>query len=101
MGDQLKVDSLETVKEPPDALKPLQVRRILTERWLRSATDPWRQMLAVAAKISADLLVIATHGRAGLAHLLQPNHADPILREAPCPVLVVRSPHAPGPAEPA
>jgi universal stress protein A len=71
------------------------------ERWLRSATDPWRQMLAAAAEMSADLLVIATHGRAGLAHLFHPNHADRILHEAPCPVLVVRSPHAPAPAKPA
>lgn len=62
------------------------------ERWLRSATDPWRQMLAVAVEIGANLLVIATHGRAGLAHLFHPNHADRILHEAPCPVLVVRPP---------
>lgn len=67
------------------------------ERWLRSATDPWRLMLAVVAEMTADLLVIATHGRAGLAHLFHPDHAGRILHEAPCPVLVVRSPHAPAP----
>ena len=71
------------------------------EQCLRSATDPWRQMLAVATEIAADLLVIATHGRAGLAHLFHPNHADRILHEAPCPVLVVGPPHAPAPTKPA
>jgi universal stress protein A len=38
-----------------------------------------------------DLLVIATHGRTGLSHVLLGSVAERIVREAPCPVLTIRS----------
>lgn len=37
-----------------------------------------------------DLVVMATHGRSGLAHLLFGSVAERLLRSAPCPVLTVR-----------
>jgi nucleotide-binding universal stress UspA family protein len=37
-----------------------------------------------------DLLVIATHGRTGLSHVLLGSVAERIVREAPCPVLTLR-----------
>ncbi|MEZ4282325.1 MAG: universal stress protein [Myxococcota bacterium] len=43
-------------------------------------------------EIGADLLVMGTHGRTGLAHLLMGSVAERTLRRAPCPVLTVRSP---------
>jgi nucleotide-binding universal stress UspA family protein len=44
---------------------------------------------AAAAKI--DLIVIGTHGRTGLGHLLLGSVAELIVRSASCPVLTVRS----------
>ncbi|AMV39559.1 universal stress protein [Planctomyces sp. SH-PL62] len=44
-----------------------------------------------AAEIKADLIVIATHGRTGLSHVLLGSVAERIVREAPCPVLTVRT----------
>ncbi len=41
-------------------------------------------------EIGADLLVMGTHGRTGLAHLLMGSVAERTLRRAPCPVLTVR-----------
>jgi universal stress protein A len=38
-----------------------------------------------------DLIVIATHGRTGLSHILLGSVAERIVREAPCPVLTVRN----------
>jgi nucleotide-binding universal stress UspA family protein len=38
-----------------------------------------------------DLIVIATHGRSGLSHVLLGSVAERILREAPCPVLTIRN----------
>lgn len=46
-----------------------------------------------AASSDADLVVMGTLGRTGLAHLLLGSVAERTVREAPCPVLVVR-PHA-------
>ncbi|MET0519084.1 MAG: universal stress protein [Burkholderiaceae bacterium] len=41
----------------------------------------------------ADLIVIGTHGRRGVARFLMGSDAEQILRLAPVPVLLVRSPH--------
>lgn len=43
---------------------------------------------------SADLIVIGTHGRRGVGRLLLGSDAEQILRLAPVPVLLVRSPEA-------
>ena len=44
------------------------------------------------AKQSADLVMIATHGRSGVSRLVHGNVADKILRSSCIPVLVVRAP---------
>jgi universal stress protein A len=44
----------------------------------------------VAAELEVDLIVMATHGRTGLAHLFFGSVAETVVREAPCPVLVVK-----------
>jgi nucleotide-binding universal stress UspA family protein len=43
-----------------------------------------------AAKEKADMIVVGTHGRRGLSHLLAGSVAEKVIREAPCPVLSVR-----------
>jgi universal stress protein A len=44
----------------------------------------------VATKLPADLIVMVTHGRRGLARLVEGSIAEKVLRNAPCPVLAVR-----------
>jgi nucleotide-binding universal stress UspA family protein len=39
-----------------------------------------------------DLIVMGTHGRTGLAHVLIGSVAEKVVREAPCPVLTVKHP---------
>ncbi len=46
----------------------------------------------------ADLIVIGTHGRRGVGRLLLGSDAEQIVRLAPVPVLLVRSPAVAGPA---
>jgi universal stress protein A len=43
-----------------------------------------------AINSGADLIVMGTHGRSGVAHLVLGSVAERVLRIAPCPVLVVR-----------
>jgi len=43
-----------------------------------------------AEAIDADLIIIGTHGRGGLSHLLLGSVAEKVVRKAPCPVLTVR-----------
>ncbi len=44
----------------------------------------------VATKLAADVIVMVTHGRRGLARLVEGSVAEKVLRNAPCPVLAVR-----------
>jgi len=48
------------------------------------------EIVEVAKEIGADLIVIGTHGRTGLAHFFLGSVAEKIVRTAPCPVLTVR-----------
>lgn len=48
------------------------------------------EIIDTAKEILADLIVISTHGRTGLQHILLGSVAEYIVRYAPCPVLVVR-----------
>ena len=45
-----------------------------------------------AEQIGADLIVMGTHGRTGLAHVFLGSVAERTLRRAPCPVLTVQAP---------
>jgi nucleotide-binding universal stress UspA family protein len=51
---------------------------------------PSPEICAVADKLNADLVAIATHGRTGLKHLTLGSTAEKVIRHAHCPVLVVR-----------
>ncbi len=51
---------------------------------------PVEEIVEEARAKAADLIVIATHGRTGLRHVLMGSVAERIVREAPCPVLTIR-----------
>ncbi len=53
---------------------------------------PYLEILRVAAEDQADLLVMGTHGRSGIEHLLIGSVAERVVRKAPCPVLTVKAP---------
>lgn len=51
---------------------------------------PFQEIDRFASNLKMDLIVIATHGRTGLKHVLMGSTAEKVVRHAPCPVLVVR-----------
>lgn len=52
--------------------------------------SPVDAVLEYAAKHAIDLIVISTHGRTGLSHVLLGSVAESIVRNANCPVLTMR-----------
>jgi len=48
------------------------------------------QIVAAAASLKIDLIIIATHGYTGLDKMLLGSTAERVVRYAPCPVLTVR-----------
>lgn len=83
--------------------------RTVTHDWVEQRMDDVRMALAETARCEPlyatgnaaieivtfcetkgiDLVVMTTHGREGLSHLLRGNVAEAIVRKAPCPVLVL------------
>jgi nucleotide-binding universal stress UspA family protein len=61
---------------------------------LKKAT-PAAQIIDCAKEISADCIIIATHGRSGIARLLFGSVTERVLRDSPCPVLCVKPGEAP------
>jgi universal stress protein A len=53
-----------------------------------------RSIVESARDSKADLIVMGTHGRHGMAHLLLGSVAERVVRTATCPVLTVRPPAA-------
>jgi len=52
--------------------------------------NPFTEILKLAKEMPADMIVIGTHGRTGLEHMLFGSTAEKVVREAPCPVFTVR-----------
>ena len=56
------------------------------------ANTPALTIVEYARKSQADLILMGTHGRGGMAHLVMGSVAERVVRLAPCPVLTVRHP---------
>ncbi len=48
------------------------------------------EIVKAAKELAADLIIVSTHGRSGLAHVFLGSTAERVTRHAGCPVLVVR-----------
>jgi nucleotide-binding universal stress UspA family protein len=53
--------------------------------------SPVTEIVAAATDWPADLIVIGSHGRGGVVRALLGSVAEGVMRQAPCPVLVVRA----------
>ena len=53
--------------------------------------SPYPEIVRAAREENADLIIIGTHGRGAIAHMLLGSVAERVVRAAPCPVLTVRS----------
>jgi nucleotide-binding universal stress UspA family protein len=59
---------------------------------VRTSTSTAGAITQYARDESVDLIVMGTHGRGAVAHLLVGSVAERVVRTAPCPVLTVRHP---------
>jgi nucleotide-binding universal stress UspA family protein len=76
-----------------DALLTDEDRTALNARpVLLTSSAPALALVQYAKESAADLILIGTHGRGAMAHLLMGSVAERVVRFAPCPVLTVRHP---------
>lgn len=52
---------------------------------------PFVEIIRMAQKMAADLIVMGTHGRTGLSHVVMGSQAERVVRHSCCPVLTVKS----------
>jgi len=53
---------------------------------------PYEEIIRSAREAAASLIVLGTHGRTGLDHLIFGSTAERVVRGASCPVLTIRLP---------
>jgi nucleotide-binding universal stress UspA family protein len=69
-----------TARLPPD---------VTVETKVEAASEVDREIVLEARELPADLLVMGTHGRSGFRRMLLGSVTERVLRDPPCPVLVV------------
>jgi nucleotide-binding universal stress UspA family protein len=90
---ELQKDVEDSARRQLDALlvdndpKPLVVKKAVITS---SATA--LAIVQYARDLGIDLVIVGTHGRGAMAHLLMGSVAERVVRTAPCPVLTVRHP---------
>lgn len=96
--DATEQDAIQTVREGYVE----EARRILQEVADTAARDgvaaetrvvtglPFEDIVRVGRALPADLIIMGTHGRTGVSHALLGSVAENVVRQSPCPVLVVR-----------
>ena len=95
-------DPADTLAEAQEQLDRLVVPGGVppADRRLMESDDAAGTILHAARDLPADLIVLGTHGRSGVARVLLGSVAEQVVRRAPCPVLTVTAPFpaAPNPA---
>jgi nucleotide-binding universal stress UspA family protein len=91
----LDASALDAVAKEVDARLARQAAVLEAELGIEVITSsrsgfPPHVIAQQAAETNADLIVMGTHGRTGLAHVLLGSNAERVIQQAPCPVLTVR-----------
>ena len=53
---------------------------------------PFAEIISTAKANEIDMIVIGSHGRTGISHMMLGSVSEKVVRKAPCPVLIVRQP---------
>jgi universal stress protein A len=95
MEDAIDVSDIteEAKKVLTDMVAPYRQEELsITEHVLSGG--PYIEIVRMAKRIRADLIVMGAHGTAGAKPVLMGSVAEQVMREAPCSVLTVREPVA-------
>jgi universal stress protein A len=79
---------------PNDSQVQYEHRLLYGEPGTTETVNPADEIVNLARKEQVDSIVLGTHGRSGLSHLLIGSVAESVIRKAPCPVVTVKQPES-------
>lgn len=79
---QLKEKLLECV--PEEIRSDMRIEPIVVQG------VPFSEIISIAKEKEISVVVMGTHGRTGIAHIMLGSVSEKVVRKAPCPVLTVR-----------
>lgn len=83
----------ESARKQLDSMVTDEDRRTLAAKTVTTTSNsPALSIVSYARDAHIDLIIVGTHGRGGMAHLVMGSVAERVVRTAPCPVLTVRNP---------
>lgn len=82
-------EHLRQAKKEMERLKARKLKDLPDARATVALGRPAEAIVAAAGRGRGNLIVVGTHGRSGLAHLVMGSVAERVVRHATCPVLVI------------
>jgi nucleotide-binding universal stress UspA family protein len=82
----------ERARQELDKLAKEEIPSSVTVKTIIKTGKPFLEIIETAGELDVDLIIIATHGRSGVEHILFGSTAEKVVRKAPCPVLTLREP---------
>jgi nucleotide-binding universal stress UspA family protein len=86
---ELAADARRTLDRTVTAEDRAQLKAVIA---VRTGSSPALEIAAYAKAEGIDIILVGTHGRGMIGHLLMGNVAEKLVRIAPCPVLTVHHP---------
>jgi universal stress protein A len=68
-----------------------QIKKAIKVETVVRQGKPFVEIIKEAREKDMDLIVMASHGRTGVSHMLMGSVAEKVVRKAHCPVLIVRT----------
>jgi nucleotide-binding universal stress UspA family protein len=88
----LTVDIDSAAKDELEKLIKTELKSGINVKMLVRTGKPFVEIVDSALEEKVDLIVISSHGRTGIEHILFGSTADKVVQKAPCPVLTLREP---------
>jgi nucleotide-binding universal stress UspA family protein len=90
--DELRISQKKEIDQQLKTRYIKKMRAFKDYKVVLKEGEPFVEIIQIAKKNSADLIVMGTHGRSGLDHILFGSTAEKVVRKSPCPVLTIRLP---------
>ncbi|MFQ5863319.1 MAG: universal stress protein [Candidatus Brocadiales bacterium] len=85
-------ETINRMKEELGKRVPEEVRKKVGVETIVTVGIPVVEIINAAKEKGADVIIMGTHGRTGIAHVIMGSVAENVVRRSPCPVLTVRQP---------